>query len=298
MARLALLFFACAVLLVPIKATAVQLDPGDIIVTDPVANAVVHVDPVTGAQTLISSGGILEGPHGIALTEDRQIFVAGGIFQANGQRITHIDRRTGEQVAVSENGLLTSLRDIASDSDGSLLVAQGDNNSIAGLIRVDPTTGAQLLFSPGGSDPSGVAVTASGQIFVVDQAAVVFRVDASTGEQTTVTAGGLLAAPIGIAIGTDGRLFVADEGGRQIVRVDPLTGSQTLVTSFPGIPFGIATECAGTFIVTDTENGRVIRIDPSTGSQSVVSSGGFFQHPTYVEVVRARGRRCRQLTRP
>lgn len=288
MARLALSLLACVLLLTPSVALAVRLHPGDIIVNDAFANAVVHVDPLTGAQTVISSGGILEGPHGIALSEDGHIFVSGGIFQPGGQRITRIDPRTGHQFAISENGLLTSLRDIAFDIDGSLLVAQGDNNSIAGLIRVNPKTGVQSLFSAGGVDPHSIAVAATGEIFVVDQAAVVFRVDRTTGQQTTITAQGFLVAPTGITIGVGGALFVADEGGRQIVRVDPVTGAQTVIVAFSGIPSGIATERTGTLIVTDTQNGRLIRIDPVVGSQTVISSGCIFQHPSYVQVVPAR----------
>jgi len=72
----------------------------------------------------------------------------------------------------------------------------------------------------------------------------VIRVDARTGEQTVVTEGENLVGPVGIALNETGQLVVSDpytinpaspdlfDGG--IVRVDPVSGAQTLIARGSG----------------------------------------------------------------
>ena len=262
---------------------AVVLNAGDIIVTDPFAGVVVRVDPVTGEQTLIAA---LDGPRGLAIGPDGQLYVQGGTsFGLDRLNVTRIDSLTGAQTVVSVAGLLTSPRDIAFDPQlGALLVTNGDAVP-TGVIQVDPTTGAQSLLSSGGSDPTGIVVSTSGTIFVVDQGASVFTVDRATGQQTAVSSGGLLVAPTGIGIGGDGTLFVADELGDRIVRIDPLTGDQVLVASGLSHPFDVKVDSIGGLIVTEPSSGSILRVDPATGVKQVISSGGLFQTPTFLEIV-------------
>jgi streptogramin lyase len=101
-----------------------------------------------------------------------------------------------------------------------------------GVIRVDPTSGAQTVISSAGSfsEPVRIAINANGDIFVSDQNNGVFRVDSQTGAQTLVSAGGYFIAPFGIAIAANGDLLVADAGG-SVLRVDPTDGTQTVVAT-------------------------------------------------------------------
>ena len=50
-----------------------QLSPGDIIVADNGVNAIIKVDPTTGAQTIISSGGLFVDPTGIFIVPQLEI---------------------------------------------------------------------------------------------------------------------------------------------------------------------------------------------------------------------------------
>ena len=68
----------------------------------------------------------------------------------------------------------------------------------------------------------------------------VIRVDARSGTQTMVSAGGSFVIPLGIAVEADGNILVADSdafGGKGgVIRVDPATGEQTEVST--GKKFG------------------------------------------------------------
>ena len=61
------LTLAGLVVLLTIAAPAVAQNPGDLVVVDFDAAAVIRVDPVTGTQTVVSSGGNFVGPAGIAV---------------------------------------------------------------------------------------------------------------------------------------------------------------------------------------------------------------------------------------
>ena len=128
--------------------------------------------------------------------------------------------------------------------------------------------------------------------------AAVVRVNPITGVRTVVT---LLNtrdnSPTGIAIDANGDLLVIERGGGQprgigtgdpdIVRVDPVTGAQSVVVSFLAdagligiVPTGIAIDANGDLLVTYDQlgaGGGVLRVDPVTGAVTVVSSDIFFR---------------------
>jgi len=89
----------------------------------------------------------------------------------------------------------------------------------------------------------------------------------------------MMVNPTGVAVAGDGMVYVADpdavpeeEGGR-LLRVDPSTGEQSVVTE-PGLlvrPAGVAVDGDGTLLVTDML-GRLVRVDPGSGAQTLISS--------------------------
>jgi hypothetical protein len=89
-----------------------------------------------------------------------------------------------------------------------------------------------------------------------------------------------------------GDILVADAsavgGAGAVIRVDPLTGAQTVVSS-GGLfvrPFDLTIDAAGQILVVDTEafggSLGIIRVDPVSGVQTVIynsSGGGPIQGP-------------------
>lgn len=88
------------------------------------------------------------------------------------------------------------------------------------------------------------------------------------GDPTTLYAGGL-SDPLGMAAAGNGDLFVADNGLKSILRVDPAGTVSTFATGFP-TPFDVVVDGFGALLVADPSTG-VIRITP-TGVRSIFAS--------------------------
>jgi DNA-binding beta-propeller fold protein YncE len=223
---------------------------------------------------------------------------------ATGAVILRTDPSSGSLVEISRNGpqgtLFQRPYDLAVEPDGNLVVADigVPNRKDGAVIRVDPLTGRQRLVSSGGEffDPAGIAVGPGGQIYVVDNRApdndgAVIRVDPRTGEQTLVTGGGQLDLPFGIAFQRDGSLVVANrefpdprrpplcpEPGGRLIRVDPVTGAQALISEDQqfALPFGLAVAAdGGIAVANECENQQgLVRVDPVRGVQSSITTNG------------------------
>jgi glucose/arabinose dehydrogenase len=274
------------------EAGAATLNPGDILVADITAfgGSIIRVNPLTGAQTTVSSGGSFVDPFGIAIAANGDLLVADASAFGGPGGIIRVDPGTGAQTTVSSGGSFVNPSGIAIAANGDLLVADsaafGGPCPIGcgGIIRVDPGTGAQTTVSSGGSffRPGGIAIAANGDLLVADAEAFgglggIIRVDPGTGAQAAVSnntistgagGGALFVNPAGIAIAMNGDLLVADRdafgvlGG--IIRVDPLTGAQaavsnnTISTGAGGgalfvDPFGIAIAKNGDLLVADRD---------------------------------------------
>ena len=156
----------------------VAIEPsGSIVVADLVGRAVLRINPTTGAQTIVSSGELLNmGPIGVAIDRDGSIIVGGGMFSGPNAApptgipaVVRIDPETGAQQAISLGGSFVNPYWVAVEADGSIIVSDqeafGPPNPISGtrqgaLFRVNPATGEQTLISAGGNlgDPNGVAI--------------------------------------------------------------------------------------------------------------------------------------------
>jgi hypothetical protein len=297
------------------RVTPVVLMPGDILIADPNAFAglggILRVDPASGMQTAISSGGNFVDPRGVALEPGGTILVVDPNAFAGPGGVLRVDPANGAQTALAFGGNFVDPSGIAVSADGDIFIV--DPNAFGGnggIIRVDRLSGAQTVLSsalmPGNLfvDPIGIAVAPNGDLLVADPNAFggnggVIRVDPVTGSQSAVssasTPGSLFVNPVGIVAASNGTIFVADAdafaGAGGVIRVDPATGAQTAVSSGGNFvrPTGIVLSPTGSLLVADpdalTGPGGVLRIDPVSGAQFPVSSGGNFVDPIGITVV-------------
>ncbi|MFB6840471.1 hypothetical protein [Streptomyces sp. NPDC056361] len=135
-------------------------------VPEPPAPQVVRIDPVSGARTVISSGGSLRSPVDVVIDHDGNIVVVdANAFEGFVGGVIKVDPVSGEQTTVSSGGSFDTPAAIAIQADGTLLVT--DNKALTReptVFRVDPVTGDQhvLTMGPPYTSLSGVRVVPAG----------------------------------------------------------------------------------------------------------------------------------------
>jgi DNA-binding beta-propeller fold protein YncE len=87
------------------------------------------------------------------------------------------------------------------------------------------------------------------------------------------SSGGGVNFPIGVAIDSNGRIYVADYGNNRIVRMDNMNGDNRLTFGSMGIgqgqfsgPSGIAVDSSFHIYVADSGNNRIVEIDNMSGA--------------------------------
>ena len=210
---------------------------------------------------------------------------------------------------------------ISGDITGQTLscaVANAHVSTLAGSTNpgsVNGTGSAAAFF-----DPAGIAVNASGDIFVADTGNNEIREITPAGVVTTfagsTTAGaadgtGTAASfygPEGVAVNAAGDVIVADTGNNEIREITPAGGVTTLAGSTAQghadgtgaaasfyQPGGVAVNAAGDVIVADTGNNEIREITPAgvvttlagsttPGAADGTGSAASFFHPTGVAV--------------
>jgi hypothetical protein len=210
---------------------------GEILLTEPKLLAVLGLDPQTGYFRIVSTGGLLGVPAGIAAEQ------GGTVLVANGHALIRLDPQTGAQGYACSGGFFRSPVGVAIAADGLIYVVDATGM----VIRVDPSSGSQKIISSGGVfiRPQGIAVRGS-ELYVADVAdrtgsagvGRVIQVDMVAGRQRIISQGGYLAGPVSLAVENNRQVLVGDPYSigvtpdqlePAIIRVDPETGAQTFV---------------------------------------------------------------------
>jgi sugar lactone lactonase YvrE len=147
---------------------------------------------------VISQGGKLVNPHGVALDADGNIIVSDGAtgvirVKPDGQQTVVASAGTGAPVGAGV--------DVRVDADGSYVVADGARGA---LVRVSPDGTARLIYrgapfsQPHG--PRGVVIDNSGNYVVVDEKSGAVVEILPDGSAKTIASGGMLCEPADITI--------------------------------------------------------------------------------------------------
>jgi sugar lactone lactonase YvrE len=276
-------------------------------------------------------------PTGVAVDALGNVYVADQYYNKI-RKITPagvVTTLAGSTSSGSSDGTGTAARfnhptGVAVDVSGNVYVADRDNNKIRKITSEGVVTTLAGSGSPSLSDgtgntaafdsPSGVAVDASGNVYVADKDNNLIRKVTATGVVTTLTGSQSYGSvyergkalgfkyPTGVAVDAFGNIYVANWGSSSIRKVTPsgvvttLAGSGSNGSSdgtgtaakFDGL-FGLAIDVSGNVYVADSGNNKIRRITPtgvvttfagsgSSGSSNGTGTAAKFDNPSGVAV--------------
>ena len=280
-----------------------SLPAGTILVADPDAfgggGGLIAVDPATGHQTALATGGNFVDPSGVAITMSGTIVVSDrGAFGDGG--LIAVDPGNGQQTKLSASTDFHRPMGMAADSNGQVVVAYlGAGEGVGKIMRVNLVDGLFHAVAPTVAfmNPADVAIDQSGNVWVADldtsgADSRLHRIDAGGTDSVFAHNEPPGANYVGVTAAAQDHILVASQdfhAAGSVLRFGPVpVGGQHLAATVSqggelASPFGIAVEGNGAILVVDAING-VIRIDRSTGTQTTVSSGGMFAGPLAITV--------------
>jgi sugar lactone lactonase YvrE len=158
------------------------------------------------------------------------------------------------------------------DSSGSIVSTQVASGQV---LRIDPRTGEQTLLAQltPGLDNCTFVVSGSGErLFVSNFTGAITEI--LDGGETRTVLPGALNWPLDLAVGDDGRVYVAD--GTYFYALQPDGSLQTVGMLFspgyPGFLRGLVSSGPGEFLVT-TSGGQIARYRPAADENAVLADG-------------------------
>jgi sugar lactone lactonase YvrE len=297
---------------------------GNVYVADSANNRIRKVSP-TGVVTTLAggSGGFADGtgtsakfsnPYGVAMDTSGNLYVA----DLSNNRIRKVST-TGVVTTLAGSGTRGSSDGsalagfagpncVAIDAAGNLYVAEKDQHRISKILPDGTLTtlagGSAAGFADGTgtsaqfTNPRGVAVDASGTVYVADHNNHRIRKVSPTGVVTTLAGSGTngysdgtgtsasFNYPMGVAVDASGTIYVADYNNNRIRKVSPTGVVTTLAGSGAwsfgdgtgtsasfNYPTGVAVDASGNVYVADSSNHRIRKVSP-TGVVTTLAGGG------------------------
>lgn len=184
-------------------------------------------------------------------------------------RIDVDDARAGHQVVATGLGVPDSVK---FDAEGFIVSTQVASGQV---LRVDPRTGEQLVLAqltPGLDNCTIVGSGSESRLFVSNFTGEITEI-VGTG-RTRTTLPGALNWPLDLAVGHDGKLYVADGTYLYTLESDGSlrTAGMLFSPGYPGFLRGLVPSAPGEFVVT-TSGGQVGRYRPASGETDYLATG-------------------------
>jgi mucin-19 len=223
-------------------------------------NMIATVSTLAGSGTVGYADGIGTNAEFSAYIQDVDIDTSGNIYvsDCNGQRVRKI----------SPSGFVTTI------------AGSGTSTNADGISGYTDGTGTNALFTC----PSGIAVDASGVIYVVDQYNYRIRKITPSGVVSTLAGSGIESfangvgtnahfnEPNGIAVDSSGNVYIGDMGNNLLRKITPLGEVSTLAGGFNSPRF-IAVDASSNVYVADCFNHRICKVS-STGDVTTLAGSG------------------------
>ncbi len=282
---------------------------GNLYVTDTRYKLIRKISPSGTVTTVAGSGGggTLSDPFDLALDAMGNMYVTellgNTVRKVTPAGVVSTLAGSGSFSSVDGNGTSASFNQpsgIAFDTQGNLLVGDSQGQKIRKIapdLEVSTLAGSGVQGTGDGtgtgatfSVPAGIAMDATGNLFVTEFGSHVIRKITPLGEVTTpfgtrsvsgsVDGMGNAATfsfPVGIAMDASGSLYVADSTTHVIRRITP-DGMVKTLAGFAGrsgaqngvgaaasfnTPYGVAVDASGAVYVADQFNHRIRKITPT-----------------------------------
>ena len=263
----------------------------------------------TGFADGVGTSALFSLPYGVAVDANGTAYVADTVnnrirkITSAGVVTTLAGGNYGFADGTGTSALFQNPDSVAVDASGIVYVADNGNHRIrkitpAGVVTTLAGSGSAAFTDGAGTSasfnvPRGVAVDASGLVYVADTNNHRIRKVSATGVVTTLAGSGSgafadgagtsasFSNPWGVAVDANGAVYVGDWGNNRIRKVT----SSGVVTTLAGSgsaafadgagtrasfrsPFGVAVDASGAVYVADSNNNRIRKIS----SQGVVST--------------------------
>ncbi len=304
---------------------------GNLYIADSSNHRVLKVTPAGAASTIAGTGIAGYGGDGKAATA-AQLNLPRAVAADSAGNIYVVDENNRRVRKITPNGIiktaagtfdvgdggpaskaaLSSSTDLVFDATGNLYLTDSPLNLVrkitpAGIISNAAGSGSRGFAGDGGPasaasllNPNGLALDATGNLYIADTSNHRIRKVDTRGSITTVAGGGpgfagdgsdatmaQLSAPNGVAVDASGAVYIADTGNHRIRKISRGTINTIAGTGVAGFggdagqaaaarlssPQGVIVDGAGNLYVADTNNHRIRRISPAGVITTVAGTG-------------------------
>lgn len=249
---------------VPPPLDNLAIGPDDTIyVTRPLDNAIIAVDPDSGAQRAVFQG-VLTAPGGLVVDEvaGRPVLV---VSDAYGTRTVDL---TSGAVTAPPFDLAVNAGAMVAVNPRTLALSNVRRGT---LVVIDRLTGRARHSLGGFKAPMGVILEDDTSLLVADYATgEIIRVrPGATPERATAFSG--LQGPVGLAATASGAWVVAEADVGRVVVIDPATGGRRIVAERLAQPEGVAVLADGRIAVAEVGARRLLIVGPDGGPPEIVA---------------------------